>query len=55
MVRLDSFPDNITRPVSINVDYNIDDVVLFMRQSLKRADVVAYGFKGCIDGLSEDM
>lgn len=55
MVRLDSFQDNITQPVSINVDCNVDSVVLLMRQSLKRVDVVEHGFKGCIDGMSEDM
>ena len=54
-MRLDFLLDNITRPVSINVDFNVDGVVLFMRPSLKRADVVAYWFKGCIDGMSEDM
>lgn len=30
-------------------------VTIYSNPSLKRADVVAYGFKGCIDGLSEDM
>lgn len=30
-------------------------VTIYNNPSLKRADVVAYGFKGCIDGLSEDM
>ena len=29
--------------------------MVYSNPSLKRADVVAYGFKGCIDGLSEDM
>lgn len=30
-------------------------VTIYSNPSLKRADVVAYGFKGCIDGMSEDM
>lgn len=30
-------------------------VTIYSNPSLRRADVVAYGFKGCIDGLSEDM
>lgn len=30
-------------------------VTIYSNPTLKRADVVAYGFKGCIDGLSEDM
>lgn len=30
-------------------------VTIYSNPSLKRSDVVAYGFKGCIDGLSEDM
>lgn len=30
-------------------------VTIYSNPSLKRADVVAYGFKGCIDGISEDM
>lgn len=54
-MRLDSLVDKMTYPVSINADCNVDSVVLFMRPSLKRADVVAHGFKGCIDGMSEGM
>ena len=53
--RLGSLLDKMTCPVSINADCNVDSVVLLMRPSLKCADVVAYGFKGCIEGLSEDM
>lgn len=30
-------------------------VTIYSKPSLKRADVVAYGFKGCIDGMSEDI
>lgn len=30
-------------------------VTIYSNPSLRRADVVAYGFKGCIDGMSEDM
>lgn len=30
-------------------------VTIYSNPLLKRADVVAYGFKGCIDGISEDM
>lgn len=30
-------------------------VTIYSNPSLKRADVVAYGFKGCIDGMSDDM
>lgn len=30
-------------------------VTIYSNPSLRRADVVAYGFKGCIDGVSEDM
>ena len=30
-------------------------VTIYSNPSLKRADVVAYGFKGCIDGMSEGM
>lgn len=30
-------------------------VTIYSNPSLRRADVVAYGFKGCIEGLSEDM
>ena len=52
---LGSLADKITQPISINVSCNIDGVVLFMRQSLKHDDVVAYWFNGCIDGLSECM
>lgn len=29
-------------------------VTIYSNPSLKRADVVAYGFKGCIDGVPED-
>ena len=54
-MRLGSLLDKMTCPVSINVDCNVDSVVLLMSLSLKRADVIAYGFKGCIDGMSEDM
>lgn len=54
-MRLGSLLDKMTYPVSINVDCNVDSVVLLMRPSLKRADVVAYELKGCIDGMSEDM
>ncbi len=52
---LGSLLDKMTYPVSINVDCNIDSVVLLMRPSLKRSYVVAYGLKGCIDGLSGGM
>ena len=30
-------------------------VTIYSNPSLRRADVVAYGFKGCINGMSEDM
>lgn len=30
-------------------------VTIYSNPSLRRADVVAYGFKGCIDGMSEGM
>lgn len=30
-------------------------VTIYSNPSLKRADVVAYGFKGCIEGLSEKL
>lgn len=30
-------------------------VTIYSNPSLKRADVVAYGFKGCIDGMSDGM
>ena len=55
VVRLDSLADKITRPISMSVFCNIDGVALLMCPSLKRADAVAYGFKGCIDGLSENI
>lgn len=30
-------------------------VTIYSNPSLRRADVVVYGFKGCIEGLSEGM
>lgn len=30
-------------------------VTIYSNPSLKRADVLAYGFKGCIDGMTGDM